>query len=127
MSYTTFNSPAPDHGLTMAIARELVSLIKDYLGRGPTKARAVIRDDVVVVIMQDTLTKAETTLASRGLSHTVHDIRRNFQETMREDASAIIERLTGRRVISFMSDHDVANDVASEVFVLEPDRAGEFR
>ena len=105
----------------MDISREMVSLMKDYLGRGPTNARTYIRDNLIVVIMRDTMTKAESTLASRGEQDAVRTTRRLFQETMREDASAVIERLTGRKVVSFMSDHDIGKDVAAEIFVLEAD------
>jgi uncharacterized protein YbcI len=38
---------------------------------------------------------------------------------MREDAIAAIERLTERRVISFMSDHDVSTDTSVELFLLD--------
>jgi uncharacterized protein YbcI len=107
--------------LGMDISREMVSLMKDYLGRGPTNARTYIRDNLIVVIMRDTMTKAESTLADRGEQDAVRTTRRLFQETMREDASAVVERLTGRKVVSFMSDHDIGKDVAAEIFVLDPD------
>lgn len=108
-------------GPNLSISREMVALMKDYLGRGPTKAKTYIRDNLVVVVMQDTMTKAERSLAARERERAVRDIRRMFQETLREDATAIVERHMGRRVISFMSDHDIRPDYAAEIFVLDPD------
>jgi uncharacterized protein YbcI len=105
----------------MEISREMVALIKDYLGRGPTKARTYVRDNVVVCVMQDTLTRAERSLARESRQDAVRNIRRLFQDTMRGEATAIVERQTGRKVISFLSDHDIDPDFAAEVFVLEPD------
>ena len=49
----------------------------------------------------------------------VISIRRKFQHTMRGDLVSGIELLTGRTVVSFMSDHDADRDYAAEVFVLD--------
>jgi uncharacterized protein YbcI len=106
--------------LSMAISREMVILMKDYLGRGPTRARTYVRDNVIAVVLQDTMTKAEHKLVEDGKVDAVRDVRRVFQETLRHETSEAIERLTGRKVISFLSDHDVRTDIAAEVFLLDP-------
>jgi uncharacterized protein YbcI len=104
----------------MAISREMVVLMKDYLGRGPTRARTYVRDNVIVVVLQDTMTKAEHKLVEDGKADAVREVRRVFQETLRHETSEAIERLTERKVISFLSDHDVQTDMAAEIFLLEP-------
>jgi len=38
---------------------------------------------------------------------------------MREDLVGGVELLTGRKVVSFLSDHNAETDHAAEVFVLE--------
>jgi uncharacterized protein YbcI len=95
-------------------------IFRDYLGRGPTKTRASIRDNVVVVVLEDTLTKAEKTLAAGGQVEPIPQMRRTFQATMRESLTDAVAELTGRRVIAFMSDNHTDPDYAVEVFVLEP-------
>ena len=45
------------------ISNAVVRLMSEYIGRGPTKARTAISRDVVTVLLQDTLTKAERSLA----------------------------------------------------------------
>ena len=46
---------------------------------------------------------------------------------MRDDLVGGVELLTGRKVVSFLSDHDSAADMAAEVFVLVgPPQAGTF-
>ena len=109
-----------DGQVAMAISREMVALMKDYFGRGPTKARTYMRDNLIVVIMEDTMTKAELTLVRSGNIREVRDLRRLFQETIRVDAVELVERLSGRHVAAFMSDHDTERDVAAEIFVLDP-------
>jgi uncharacterized protein YbcI len=105
--------------LSADISRLVVGTVADYTGRGPTKARTTIREDTVICVTQDNLTKAERRLVAEGETELVITIRRKFQSTMREDLIGGVERLTGRRVVSFMSDHDADHDYAAEVFILE--------
>jgi uncharacterized protein YbcI len=74
----------------------------------------------VFVVLQDTLTRGEQTLADAGQGQVVLDLRRLWQSVMRVDVSREIEELTGRKVIGFMSDNHIDPDLAVEVFVLEP-------
>ena len=105
--------------LNAAISKHVVRLFAEYTGRGPTKAQASIRDNVIACVTQDTMTKAERRLVSEGESDLVVTIRRKFQTTMRDDLVSGIETLTGRTVLAFMSDHDAGPDYAVEVFVLD--------
>jgi uncharacterized protein YbcI len=106
--------------LSAAISNALVRIQREYLGRGPTKARASVRDDIIVALMEDTLTKAERSLVADGRQEEVLRTRRTFQQTMRGDIVAAVEELTGRRVIAFMSDTHIDPDIACEVILLEP-------
>jgi uncharacterized protein YbcI len=109
-----------DGSLTAAISNAVVGLLRDYTGRGPTRARTTIGSDTVVVTLRDSLTKAERTLASRGQALEVLAMRRAFQDTMREDLIAAVEGITGRKVEAFLSDNLYEPDVAVEIFLLEP-------
>jgi uncharacterized protein YbcI len=105
--------------LSADISRLVVRLVAEYTGRGPTKARTTIRDDTIVCVTQDNMTKAERRLATEGETDLVVTIRRKFQTTMRDDLVGGVELLTGRKVLSFMSDHDADHDYAAEVFILD--------
>jgi uncharacterized protein YbcI len=104
-----------------AIANAVVQIVREYTGRGPTKARASIRDNVVIVLMQETLLKAEHSLINDSKGGLVVEMRRSFQQTMRDELSAAVERLTERKVIAFMSDSHLEPDYSIEVFVLAPE------
>ncbi len=108
----------PD-SLSADISRLVVRLVAEYTGRGPTKARTTIRDDTIICVTQDNMTKAERRLAAEGETDLVVTIRREFQTTMREDLVGGVELLTGRKVLAFMSDHDGEADYAAEVFILD--------
>ena len=109
----TTRSPAVE------ISNAAVHLVREYTGRGPTKAKTTITEDLIVIVMRDTMLKAEKTLADHGEEGLVVSTRRRFQDAMRADFIDIVERISARRVVAFMSDHHIDPDLAVEVFVLE--------
>jgi uncharacterized protein YbcI len=126
MSTTEAQPRHPDGSLTADLSRHVVQLFSEYTGRGPTKARTTIRDNLVVCVTQDCMTKAERRLVAEGEADLVDTIRRRFQTAMRADLVAEVERLTGRTVVSFLSDHDARQDFAAEIFILDsPSSAGD--
>ena len=62
------------------------------------EARTSIRDNLVVVLLEDTLTKGERRLVSKGREHRVIEFRHEFQDAMRGDAIASVKEMTGRKV-----------------------------
>jgi uncharacterized protein YbcI len=105
--------------LNAAIARTIVHYYAEQLGRGPTKARAFYHDNVVVVLLENVMTKADRTLAAAGRASVVLSTRQTFQQLMRPYLRSTIERLTGCKVTAFMSTNHVDPDLAAEVFVLD--------
>jgi uncharacterized protein YbcI len=110
-----------DGSVLASISRAVVRIVHEYTGRGPTKARTSIRGDIVVVTLQETLLKAEQTLIRDGKDRAVVEMRRTFQQTMREDLAAAVEKFTERKVIAFMSDSHLDPDYSVELFVLAPE------
>ena len=108
--------------LARDLARAMVALFKEYVGRGPTYARAYVEDGLIAIVLKDTMIKAEKTLADEGEEDLVRGVRRVFQGKFREDAIEIVENLTGRKVKAFLSDHAIDPDIAIEAFVLEEDQ-----
>jgi len=102
------------------ISTEAVGVLREYTGRGPTQAKTMIHQDLVTVLFADTLTKGERRLAENGHADRIIALRHDFQQVMREDLIAIVERHLGRKVIAFMSQNHIDPDLAVEVFVLEP-------
>jgi uncharacterized protein YbcI len=104
------------------IAREMTRLHAEYYGRGPTRAKTVLSDDVVVVILEETFTRAERTLVERGDKDAVQHIRRRFQQQMKDDFTAVVEQATGRKVRAFLSETNLEEDVSVEFFLLADER-----
>ena len=61
-----------------------VRVLRDYTGRGATKARSVIDDNSVTILLSDTLTPGERRLADGGRAEHVLNNRHEFQRLMRD-------------------------------------------
>jgi uncharacterized protein YbcI len=104
------------------ISREIVRLQAEYYGKGPTRAKTYIVDDLVVVVLEETFTRAEKTLAERGERDAIQHIRRRFQQQMAESFTNVVEEATGRKVRTFLSETDIDHDVSVETFLLAEER-----
>jgi uncharacterized protein YbcI len=102
------------------IATSVVQVLHEYTGRGPTKAKATIDENMVTVLLADTLTNGERTLVASGRANRVIRLRHDYQLLMRDDLVGIVERELDRKVVAFMSQNHIDPDLAVEVFVLEP-------
>jgi uncharacterized protein YbcI len=109
-----------DGSVAADISRGAVQLLRDYTGRGPTKARTVISKDTVAIVLGDTLTKGERSLVKIGERDHVLRTRRNYQRVMQADLVQLVEKLSGRTVAAFFSDNHIDPDYAVEFFLLEP-------
>jgi uncharacterized protein YbcI len=112
--------------LTAEISTAIVRMLREYTGRGPTKAHTTVRDNVVLVMLEAALTKGEKVLVQKGRGDNVLALRHEFQEAMREESSAKIAELTGRNVTAMMSANHLDPDLGAEIYVLDgpPDPRG---
>jgi uncharacterized protein YbcI len=98
----------------------MVRITAQYTGRGPTQAHTSIRDDLIVVLMREAMTKGERSLQRAGDGDFVIETRARYQKAMGADYVDAIETLSGREVIAFMSANHLEPDMAAELFVLRP-------
>jgi uncharacterized protein YbcI len=112
--------------LNAAITRAVVRIHSQYVGRGPTKAQTFYRGPLVVTVMENAMTKAERSLVADGELDVVLGMRQKFQRTMRQDLVDEIERITGRKVVAFMSDNHIEPDLAAELFFLDAPIDGQY-
>ena len=110
-----------NHGEALAdITNGIVRLFSEYYGRGPTRAKSYLLDDMyVVTVLRDTLTTVERTLAESGNGEQVRTVRLTFQEAMADSFKGVVEQALGRRVVSYHSQLLIDADMGFELFVLE--------
>jgi uncharacterized protein YbcI len=113
----------PRFGVAAAISNEMVRLYKAQFGRGPTSARTLFAGaDTVVVVLEDTLTPAERNLVEMNEHQRLRDMRMFFQYASVREFCEPVERLTGRKVRSFLSGIDtIVAGLSVEMFILHPE------
>jgi uncharacterized protein YbcI len=106
-------------GRQAAISREIVVLLKNLVGRGPTKSKTHLHDDCVFVLLREGHTKGEETMFGAGGSRGVAQGRVDISETIRKPLIEVIERHTSRKVAGFMSSSHQHPDLLCFTFVLD--------
>jgi uncharacterized protein YbcI len=114
------NKPETHGDVLTGISEGMVALLKEFYGRGPTRAKSYYEDDLVVCVLRGGFSRVEQTLLEGGRGSAVIQQRIEFQELMRERFDSVVERATGRRVIGFMSGNQQEPDMMCEVFILAP-------
>jgi len=105
--------------LAAAISNAIVGIHSKHYGKGPTKAKTYLIDDMIVCVMQDVFTTVEHTLIQVGKGDLVRDVRTTFQYELRHEFIGAISAIIGRRPRSFMSQIDCDADMAIEFFLLD--------
>ena len=106
--------------MVLELSNALVGLHKEQFGRGPTRARTHFAGaDIVVTVFFDALLPAEKALVEIGEPLRVQESRIFFQEATRDRFIETIERVVGRRVVSFHSTCDARAGVVMEIAILE--------
>jgi uncharacterized protein YbcI len=114
------SSPSVGGALLTELSNAMVALHRAHFGKGPGAARALLVEDMVVCILSDIYTHVEKTLIRGGQIDRVRETRVLHQLAMEEEFRDPVERLTGRRVIAFVSGVHFEPDLAVELFLLEP-------
>jgi uncharacterized protein YbcI len=117
---TTQTHPMARGDVLTAISDGIVALLKEFYGRGPTRAKSYYEDDLVVCLLRGGFSRVEQTLLEGGRGASVVQQRMDFQDLMRKRFEAVIEDATGRHVIGFMSGNQQDPDIMCEVFILAP-------
>jgi uncharacterized protein YbcI len=113
--------PPSGHGESLAkITSALVSLHKEFYGKGPLKAKTFLVDDTVMCVLEGGFTIVERTLIESGDDAAVHDFRRRFQTAMKTRFTGVVEESLGREIRAYMSQVHVDPDISVELFMLEP-------
>jgi len=110
--------PAFGGAVMRSISNAAVRLLSEYTGRGPTKARTYVNEDLISIVLKDTMTTGERSLCRRGKGELVLSIRKAYQDTMGPALIAAVELNSGRPVLAFLSANHLEPDVAVESFVM---------
>jgi uncharacterized protein YbcI len=106
--------------MSSTISNAVVRLLSEYTGRIPTKAQPYMDEDLILVVVYDTLSKVERGIVRNGNTDLVLATREACQNAMKPDLAAAVERLSGRSTVAVLSQNHIDPDVAITAFVLAP-------
>jgi len=104
----------------------MVSLHQQYHQREPATAKTLLLgDDLLACVLGGVYTDVEKTMIEMQRTTIVQETRNAFQNAMQHKFIGVVERLSGRKVLAFISNHSVGPDIEIELFVLVPPESAE--
>ena len=112
-----------------AISEGVSCFEQDYMGRGPKDIHAHLLGDLLVVSLRGVLTAAEQHLAKSLPAETGRDllkqVRTHLIETARPVLEAMVEKVTGVKVVTMH--HDISTITGEEVVLFTLARSPDSR
>jgi uncharacterized protein YbcI len=104
-----------------AVTASMVALHERYHHRAPVTAKTLLLgDELIVCVLGGVYTDVEKTMIELQRTVMVQETRSAFQVAMQHKFISVIERLSGREVLAFVSNQHVGPDIEVEIFVLKP-------
>ena len=124
----TADPPLYGDALLAAVTDSMVALHERYHRRLPVTAKSqMLGDDLLACVLGGVYTDVEKTMIELQRSTVVQETRSAFQDSMQKKFIDEVERLSGRDVLAFISNHHIGPDIEIELFVFRDgaeDRAG---
>jgi uncharacterized protein YbcI len=102
-----------------AICEGITRFEQEYMGRGPKNIHAHLLGDLLVVRLQDVLTAAEKQLVKSLPAEKGRDlfkqVRTQLIETARQVMEAMVQEVTGAKVLSLH--HDISTATGEEIVI----------
>jgi uncharacterized protein YbcI len=119
------SAPLTGNALLLAVTDSMIALHQRYHHRAPVTAKTLLLGgDLLACVLGGVYTTVEKTMIELQRSTVVQETRSAFQEAMQQTFISEVERLSGRDVISFISNHHVGPDIEIELFMLRPESRG---
>jgi uncharacterized protein YbcI len=112
-----------------AICEGIGRFEQEYMGRGPKEIRAHLIDDIVFIRLKGVLTAAEQHLVKSQPADKGRDllkqVRRHLLETTRPHVEAMVQKVTGLKVVSMH--HDISTATGEQVVLFTLAEAPQVR
>lgn len=106
--------------LLAKISTSIVAIMREHYGRGPMRAKTYVLDDIIVCVLRGSgFTPLEQTMMDDNRADRVVAMRHEFQRIIAGRYKQVIEEVTGRKVLAFLSQTHVDPDITTEMFVVD--------
>ncbi len=104
------------------ISEAIIRFEKEYMGRGPVETKSYLLDDLILIRLNAVLTKAELQLAKSTESvrgrELIKEVRIQLLEKGRPLLEAVVEDVTGCKVVSMHTDISTVTGERVIIFTL---------
>lgn len=115
----TPDGPLRGQALLDAVSGAMAALHERHYKRAPgTTKTQLMGDDLLACVLGGVYTDVEKTLIEIERDPIVRDNRSAFQNAMERRFIDVVQRLTGRSVLHFISSHNIGPDLEIELFFL---------
>ena len=112
-------TPLTGEALLVAVTDAMVALHRRYHKRAPATAKTqLLGGDLLACVLGGVYTDVEKTMIELQRGTVVQETRSAFQNAMQHKFIGAVERLSGRDVLAFISNHHVGPDMEIELFML---------
>jgi uncharacterized protein YbcI len=113
--------PLAGEALLASVTAAMVALHERYHHRVPVTAKTLfLGGEMIVCVLGGVYTDVEKTMIEIQRKVIVQETRSAFQTAMQHKFVSVVERLSGREVLAFMSNQHVGPDLEVEIFLLKP-------
>ena len=113
--------PLSGDDLLAAVTEAMAALHERYHHRRPASAKTMLlEEDLLACVLGGVYSDVEKTMIELQHAPIVQGTRSAFQTAMQHKFIAEVERLSGRRVLAFVSNSHVGPDLEIELFFLAP-------
>lgn len=101
------------------VSSAMVSIFKQYYGKGPTNARTFFNERYVFCVMEGGLTRSDETLLTAGDGDYVREYRLRFEAAITPVITRAVADITGRAVVGYHSQVILDPPHIIEIFILD--------
>jgi uncharacterized protein YbcI len=113
--------PLKGDALLAAVTAAMVAIHEHYHHRVPVTAKTMLLEgELLVCVMGGVYTEVEKTMIELQRTTIVQETRSAFQQAMQHKFVSVVEHLSGRGVLAFISNQHVGPDMEIEIFMLKP-------
>ena len=114
-------TPLTGDALLVGVTDAMVALHQQYHHRKPVTAKTtLLGGDLLACVLGGVYTDVEKTMIELQQTTIVQETRSAFQNAMQQKFIDAIERLSGRGVLAFISNHHIGPDMEIELCLLQP-------
>jgi len=107
--------------------RAMIQMEKEYLGRGPEKAKTIILEDMIIVRLQGILTRAEIKLSETEQGRElIKETRRQLFESARQYMEQMVHEIAGCQLVSLHTDVSTKTGERMIVLIMNEDLEARF-